>query len=53
MKAILNIQTFKEHTALASRAINSKTVNPIFSYLKLVTDSSSNKILLTGTDGCN
>jgi DNA polymerase-3 subunit beta len=50
MKVILNIQTFKEHTALASRAINSKAVNPIFSYLKLVADSSSNKISLTGTD---
>jgi DNA polymerase-3 subunit beta len=50
MKAILKIQTFKEYTVLASRAINSKAVNPIFSYLKLVADSSSNKISLTGTD---
>ncbi len=50
MKAILNIQTFKEHTTLASRAISPKAVNPIFSYLKLLADSSSNKISLTGTD---
>jgi DNA polymerase-3 subunit beta len=50
MKAILNIQTFKEHTALAGRAISAKAINPIFSHLKLVADRSSNKISLTGTN---
>jgi DNA polymerase-3 subunit beta len=50
MKAILNIQTFKEHTALTSRAISPKAVNPIFSHLKLLADRSANKISVTGTN---
>ncbi len=50
MKAIINIQTFKEHTALTSRAISPKAVNPIFSHLKLVADRSANKISLIGTN---
>lgn len=60
MKAIVDIQTFKEHTALAGRAISPKISNPILSNLKLVADceawaapNRTGKISLTGTDAIN
>jgi DNA polymerase III subunit beta len=52
MKAIINIQTFKEHTAQAGRAISPKVTNPILSNLKLVADRTG-KISLTGMDAIN
>ncbi|MGL5880250.1 MAG: hypothetical protein ACRC2V_21075, partial [Xenococcaceae cyanobacterium] len=60
MKAIINIQIFKEHTALAGRAISPKAVNPILNHLKLVADceawaapNRTGKISLIGTDAIN